>query len=53
MVSRKSKSVDLVNDFIQHFQREKLVPQRIGGQLVQAFNKLAMDLAIDGQVLEK
>ena len=51
MMSQKSKSMDLINDFILHIQREKLVPSNIGGQLIEAFNKLAMDLATDGQVL--
>jgi len=48
MKSQKSKSMDLMNDFILHFQREKLVPSNIGEQLIQASNKLAMDQAIDG-----
>jgi len=39
-----------MNDFILHFQTEKLVPSMIGGQLIKAYNKLAMDLAIDGKV---
>ena len=52
MMSQKSKSMDLINDFILHFQREKLVPPNIGGQLIEAFDKLAMDLATEGQVLK-
>ena len=55
MVSQKSKLMDLINNFILHFQREKLVPSNIRGQLIEAFNKLAMNLmnlVTDGQVLK-
>ena len=52
MMSQKSKSMDLMNDFILHFQREKLVASNIRGQFIEAFNKLVMDLATDGQVLK-
>jgi len=40
--------MDLINDFIPHFQKEKLVPSNIGGQLIESFNELAIDLATDG-----
>ena len=32
-----------------HFQREKLVPSNIEGQLIEAFNKPAMDLVTGGK----
>ena len=52
MMSQKSKSMDLINYFILHFQRQKLLPSNIEGQLIETFNKIAMDLAIHGQVLK-
>ena len=50
MMFQKSKSMDRINDLILHFQREKLAPSKIGGPLIVAFKKLAMDLALDGKV---